>query len=106
MNRGQQPRIAIVTRETRLKSLLQRWATRGQARYSFQRARAAAAVQANDMAGAVAAQTSNEDADFQDMEVEDAAYADAIRQLSQDLDLGIPVQVVDRQYMPNYDFSM
>ena len=55
------PRITIVTRETRLKGLLQRWATKGMMGYNFKQARVAAAVQTGNLAEAAAAQ--NADAD-------------------------------------------
>ncbi len=105
MYRERQPRIVVVTRETRMEGLLKRWATRGQAKFMFKGARAAAAVRAGDMTTAVAAQTS-EDEDFDELEEEDVTYHDAVRNLTRELDLGVPVQVLDRQYLPTYDFAM
>ncbi len=101
----QQPRIVVVTRETRLEGLLQRWATKGQARYVFQRARAAAAVQAGSLTEAVAAQTSNSD-EFDDLEQEDETYGSSVSELTRQLDFGLPVQVIDRRYLPTYDFGL
>ncbi len=43
------PRITIVTRETRMKGLLKRWATKGMLGFNFKQARVAAAVQSGDM---------------------------------------------------------
>jgi NAD kinase len=106
MYRERQPRIVVVTRETRMAGVLKRWATKGQAKFVFRRARAAAAVQAGDMARAVAAQTEDQDEDFDDLLAEDDTYHDSVSRLTRDLDLGIPVQTLDRAYLPNYDFDM
>lgn len=100
-----QPRIVIVTRETRMQGMLKRWATKGQAKFVFARARAAAAVRSGDMHAAVAAQT-QDDMDFLEIEDEDQTYRDAVSRLTRDVDFGIPVQVLDRQYLPNYDFEL
>jgi NAD kinase len=105
MYRERQPRIVVVTRETRMQGLLKRWATKGQAKFVFARARAAAAMQAGDMHAAVAAQTEDDDA-LMEMEDEDETYRDAVSELSRSLDFGIPVQVLDRQYLPSYDFEL
>jgi NAD kinase len=105
MYRERQPRIVVVTRETRMEGLLKRWATKGQAKFMFKGARAAAAVRAGDLSAAVAVQTS-EDEDFDELAEEDETYHDAVRDLTRELDLGIPVQVLDRQYLPTYDFAM
>lgn len=106
MMRSQQPRIAVVRRETRLKTLLNRWATRGQAKFVFRRARAAAAVQAGDMAAAVEAQSSAADEDFDELEQEDDTYETCLKQLVRELDFGLPVQVLDRAYLPTVDFDL
>ncbi len=101
----QQPRIVVVTRETRLEGLLQRWATKGQARFVFQRAKAAAAVQAGNLTEAAAAQTSDSEV-FDELEQEDETYGTSVRELTRDLDFGLPVQVIDRRYLPTYDFGL
>jgi NAD kinase len=107
MAAGQQPRIVIVTRETRMDDLLKRWATRGQVLHRFRAARAAAAVQVNDMAMAAAVQASKTDEDFEELMEEDRVYRGSVGQLSRgELDFGMPVQVLDREYVPTYDFSM
>jgi hypothetical protein len=100
-----QPRIAVVTRETRLEGLLQRWATRGQAKYRFRAAHAVAALRAKAPVddAEVAAKA---DADFSDIESEDRVYHEAIRELVRSLDFGVPVQAVDRHLLPTFDFGM
>lgn len=101
----QQPRIVIVTRETRLAGLLQRWGTRGQAKFVHQRARAAAKVQAGELDDAVAA-IQDDDEEFEALEEEDETYQDSLRRLAREFDLGIPIQTIDRRYLPTFDPAM
>lgn len=105
MAASRQPRIVIVTRKTRMEGLLRRWATVGQARFRFKQNKAVAAAQAGDMAAAQAAQR-EEDADFLELEDEDQTYHAAVRDLQRELDFGLPVQVIDREYLPSIDFEM
>jgi NAD kinase len=97
-------RITVVTRPTRLEGLLQRWATRGQAKFLFRANKAARAVQQGKIGLAEAVQKS-EDADFALLEVEDDTYHQSLKTLLRDVDLGYPVQTIDRNLMPTYDFS-
>lgn len=97
-------RITVVTRPTRLEGLLIRWATRGQAKFNFKANRAAQAAQAGNLTLAAAVQKSD-DADFELLEVEDDTYHKSLRSLLIDLDLGYPVQTIDRTLIPTYDFS-
>jgi len=103
---NQQPRIAVVTRETRLKGVLRRWSTLGQAKFVFRRSRALAATENLDVPQAVALSEQAADEDFESIETEDRAYQESIQQLVSSLDFGFPVQVVDRQYLPNFDFGL
>ncbi len=100
-----QSRIVIVTRKTRMEGLLRRWATVGQARFRFKQNKAVAAAQVGDMLAAQAAQR-EEDADFLEIEDEDQTYHSAVRELQRQLDFGLPVQVIDREYLPSIDFAM
>lgn len=104
--RGQQPRIVIVTRETRLKGLLRRWATTGQAKFVFRRARAIAAVQGLATTADVTLTEQAADEDFDLLESEDRTYQESIQKLARSLDFGIPVQVIDRQFLPSFDFGL
>ncbi len=97
-------RITVVTRPTRLAGLLQRWATRGQAKFRFRVNKVARLMQSGKVEQAAAAQKAD-DVDFQLLEDEDSAYQQSVRNLVRDLDLGVPVQAIDRSLMPNYDFS-
>ncbi len=100
------PRITIVTRETRLKGLLKRWSTKGMMGYNFKQNRVAAAVQSGDMAAAEAAQEAEVDSLLMEIESEDETYQGSVAHLNRELDFGIPVHVIDRAYVPTYDFGL
>lgn len=99
-------RVTVITRPTRLSGLLQRWGTRGQAKFRFRANKMAALARAGQLEQAANVQKQTDDVDFDLLEDEDEVYRDAVSRLTRDLDLGIPVQVIDRSFMPNYDFSM
>src|SRR5205085_5311990 len=99
-------RVTVITRPTRLAGLLQRWGTRGQAKFRFRFNKMAAFARAGELDQAASVQKHAEDVDFELLEDEDEVYADAVSRMTRDLDLGFPVQVIDRSFMPNYDFSM
>jgi NAD kinase len=104
--KSQQPRIVVVTRETRMEGLLQRWGTRGQARFALKLANVRFQRQQGDLDAAVAAEMSDEVQAFDDLDEEDDAYRDTVGFLKRELDFGIPVQVVDRRYVPTIDFGL
>ena len=107
MLQSAQPRIVIVTRPTRLDGLLERWATRGQAKFAFRKAKAAAAVRENADISAATLDALEADAldDFDLLEDEQDTYERSVEQIRMDLDLGLPVQVVERRFLPTFDFS-
>src|SRR5262245_1555104 len=82
-----------------------RWATRGQALYQFKAKKAARAVQTGNVTLAARVQ-SGKDEDFALLEDEDRTYQDAVKTLVRDLDLGLPVQTIDRSLTPTYDFGL
>lgn len=100
--------IAVVTRETRLQGLLARWGTRGAARFRIK----AAYAQQRELAPLNAAKTGDQAlssdseaaGEFAEYEDEDSVYQGALGQLRESLDLGFPVTIVGRQYLPTYDF--
>ncbi len=99
-------RVTVITRPTRLAGLLQRWGTRGQAKYLFQANQAAVVARAGKLDEAAKIQQQSENADFHSLEDENDVYTIAVNRLKRELDLGLPVQVIDRSLMPTYDFSM
>ena len=100
-----QPRIVVVTRETRMQGLLKRWATKQQAQFVFRKNRAVAAANVGDMELAMAAQQ-QDDEDFLELNEEDEVYREATQELVARLDFGWPVQVIDRRYLPTIDFEL
>jgi hypothetical protein len=99
-------RITVITRSTRLGELLKRWATRGQAQFKFRAAKAAFALAAGNIDAAAQVQKKSDDVDFRLLEDEDLTYQRAVKSLAIDLDLGLPVQTIDRSLMPTYDFGL
>ncbi len=76
-------KIILVTRRTRLDELIDRFNTRGQARFYIERA----------------------GGDFSDFEQEHDAYARSLDRLRRDLDFGIPCQLIDRSLVPTFMFG-
>jgi hypothetical protein len=99
-------RVTVITRPTRLEGLLERWGTPGQAKFRFQFNKMAALARAGELEQAAKLQAQATDADFESLRSEGNVYHDAVKRVTQDLDLGVPVQVIDRSFIPNYDFSM
>lgn len=111
------PGIAIVTRPTRLEGLQQRWGTAGQAKFRLQQAHAQEAVrragpdvgpQRNkrgppQAAAPLPAAAAN--ATFSEYEEEARVYGAVIERLRQELDFGLPVRIVERQFVPNFEFG-
>jgi len=108
------PGIVVVTRPTRMQGLLSRWATRGQAAFVFKRNRVSEFTQriaqrnsqdASDYSDLVDAVEQDAEEDFCEMESEDTTYQSAVDQLRQDLSLGVPIQFIDREYLPTFNFG-
>lgn len=97
------PGIALVTRQTRLQGLLARWATRGAAKFQIKQAKLREKVEA----GAVPTEDVQREAEeeFDLLEDEDSTYRAGVSHLGRELDFGLPVQVVDRDFLPNFDFG-
>jgi NAD kinase len=76
-------KIVIVTRKTRMEDLILRFNTRAQAKFYIEHA----------------------GADFADYEREDATYRQALDKVRGQLDVGLKVQVIDRELTPTFLFS-
>ena len=76
-------KLVVVTRRTRLEELVDRFNTRGQARFYIEHA----------------------GGDFRDYENEHDAYQRSLERLRRDLDFGIPRQFIDRGLIPTYTFG-
>ena len=114
-------RIIIVTRKTRQEELNAKFGTKGQAQFYVARSRSrhagevAAGAAAREkvsqkaLAQAVAQAELLEEAkaikSLQEVEEVSRGYQEIIRDLRQGLDFDLPVQVVDRAYVPNMVFG-
>jgi NAD kinase len=76
-------KIVVVTRRTRLEELVDRFNTKGQARFYIEHA----------------------GGDFRDYENEHDAYQRSLERLRRDLDFGVPRQFIDRGLVPTYTFG-
>jgi NAD kinase len=76
-------KLVVVTRRTRLDELIDRFNTKGQARFYIEHA----------------------GGNFRDYEREHDAYQASLDQLRRDLDFGIPRHFVDRSLVPTYTFG-
>ena len=76
-------KLVIVTRRTRLEELIDRFNTRGQAKFYIEHA----------------------GGDFAEFEDEHDTYHRALDRLRRDLDFGLPRQIIDRSLVPTYTFS-
>lgn len=75
-------KIVIVTRKTRLQELVERFNTKGQARFYIEQA----------------------GGNFSDYQLEDDEYRRSFEQLSCSLDQGLKRQVIDRDFLPTFTF--
>jgi NAD kinase len=76
-------KLVLVTRRTRLEELIDRFNTRGQAKFYIEHA----------------------GGDFSEYEREHDAYQRALERLRRDLDFGMPRQLMDRSLVPTYTFG-
>ena len=107
------PSIVIVTRTTRLAGLRNRWGTAGQAEFRLKSAQAteSAFETQNVMLGSQKGKKSKKapskarpQANFEDYVTEDRIYQHEVSELEKELQFGVPVKVIDRGYVPNYNF--
>jgi hypothetical protein len=97
-------KIVIVTRQTRMKGLLRRFATAGQAEFVMRKARPAEEARHSDP-GQAAVMAAAAGASFEALEEEEEQYSSAVDFLKRELDLGLRLQVIDREYLPNFLFG-
>lgn len=76
-------KIVIVTRKTRMEDLISRFNTRAQAKFYIEHA----------------------GADFADYEREDTTYKKSLEKLRAELEVGLKVQILDRELTPTFLFS-
>lgn len=104
------PSIVIVTRMTRLEGLRKRWGTEGQAAFRLKSAQAAEiADNTFSMSGPRKAKSkkavvARPQATFEEYIAEDRVYQEEVSALEREMQFGIPVKVIDRSFVPNYNF--
>ena len=101
-------KIAIITRDTRLEGLLQRWATKGAARFRLTQAHAHQQALATSHGRRELPKVDPEvagDAEFAEYEEEDQTYRMAVEAVRRGIDLGLQVETVHRRFLPNFDFA-
>jgi NAD kinase len=98
------PKIVIVTRQTRMQALKAKFSTRGMAKFAMVRSRE---IELARSAGSPAA-AGAASAVFDELEREDKDYGAAVEQVRDELDLkdlGLNVQTIDRDFVPNFLFG-
>jgi hypothetical protein len=93
------PSIVVVTSPTRFQGLLARWGTKGQAKFRLKQA-----VAHQMMSGSPAIEETQAEADFDLYEEENLRYEQQVEALRDELDLGFPVTLLERRYLPSYEF--
>jgi hypothetical protein len=86
-----------------MEGLLARWSTRPAAKFALAQAKVgelARAGQHDQAAVALAAE-----AEYEDLNLEDDIYHETIGDLRRELDFELPLQYVDRSFLPNLDFG-
>ncbi len=122
---GPKPGIAIITRKTRMQGLRERYATTGMAAFALEQAQVherarrkpKTAPKVRQMRRGLPASTLDDDNDSQKetgesgevtihaYQVEDDAYRGSLEQLQRELDFGLPLKFVDRDFVPNFEFQ-
>jgi NAD kinase len=111
---GLTPGIAIVTRPTRLEGMKRKWGTVGQVKFRLRQAHAQEALRrepakkARSLAALAAAEeeATPAAAAYMEYEEEDSNYQKVVERIERDLDLGLPVRTVDREFLPNFEFGL
>ena len=103
------PTLVIVTMSTRLKKLKARYGTVAQAAFILRQAQAHKEVAAPAAHAALRSRnrsTAAPEAEFAEYEREDSAFQTAVEQIRRDIEeLDLPVTVIDREFIPNFDFG-
>jgi len=101
--RDLRPGIAVVTRKTRMEGLLARWATRPAARFALAQAKVGELARAGKLDQTSATRVA--EVEYQDLDREDVVYHETLAHLRSELDFDVPIQFVDRSFLPNLDFG-
>src|SRR3569623_367823 len=103
--RDLRPPVVVVTRPTRLAGLKERWVTASAARFRLKQAHAIESEQRGGTRGqSKQARAADVAADFEEYEREDETYRRVCEMLHRELVFGLPIKLLDRSYVPTYDF--
>src|ERR1035438_6419552 len=75
-------KVVLITRKTRLAELIERFNTRAQAKFYIE----------------------HSDGDFSEYEREDEAYQRSVETVRRSIEIGLKIQVIDRQLVPTFTF--
>jgi len=98
--------IALVTQPTRLDGLLERWSTKGAAKFRFNAFRAHEREVRRKTSSSTnkSLAATDAEADFDVYESEDQHYRSVVQRLREELAFDLPVVVVQREHLPNFMF--
>lgn len=98
--------IALVTQPTRLDGLLERWSTKGAAKFRFSAFRAHERELRRKTSDALSTNLAaiDAEADFDVYDTEDQNYRSVVQRLREELAFDVPVIVVPREHLPNFMF--
>jgi hypothetical protein len=103
--RKTQANLVVVRRQTRYETLRERWVSPAMAKFRLKQAHAVEDALRDDQGGGVARDAVvAEAADFTEYEDEDRIYDDALKHVRSEVELGLPVKVLDRPMLPTFDF--
>ncbi|HEY7117163.1 MAG TPA: hypothetical protein VH475_11275 [Tepidisphaeraceae bacterium] len=100
-------KIVLVTRPTQLESLKRKFSTRGQVRFQVVSATKRELASRHRAVGGAELEKLADQA-FEEIELAGQTYDDAVEQLRRDFDFSdfdLPVQTVDRDFLPNFVFG-
>jgi hypothetical protein len=86
-----------------MEGLLERWATRPAAKFRLVQMKVGELMRAGAHDERSAARLA--EVEYEDLDTEDETYHETLTQLHSELDFGLPVQFVDRSFLPNFDFG-
>lgn len=98
------PSIVIVTTPTRYEALVARWGTKGQAKFRLNQAVMHLSLSQASVSQSQEAAAANEELEFDRFESEFDQYQETVQELRAKLDFGFPLTLVERKYLPTYEF--
>ncbi len=103
MMRDIRPGIVVVTRQTRMQGLLARWSTKPAARFALAQAKIGELARAGKFDKASVERAA--ESEYEALDIEDEVYQGTVAGLRSQLDFDLPIQFVDRNFLPNLDFG-